>query len=111
MSAIDRVRPLVAFPIGLCMPNPILAVAGSLEILKADLDPAETALALIFFILVSLCTLIAPVVVYVRSPDAVTVRLAVWRKWLAANSSMILTVLLVFYGVVLILEGVNGLRA
>ena len=28
-----------------------------------------------------------------------------------ANSSMILTVLLVFYGVVLILEGVNGLRA
>jgi Sap, sulfolipid-1-addressing protein len=111
MSSIDRVRPLVAFPIGLCMPNPILAVAGSLEILKADLDPAETVLALIFFILVSLCTLIAPVVVYLRSPDAVAVRLAAWRKWLAANSSMILTVLLVFYGVVLILEGVNGLRA
>ena len=42
---------------------------------------------------------------------AVAVRLAAWRKWLAANSSMILTVLLVFYGVVLILEGVNGLRA
>jgi Sap, sulfolipid-1-addressing protein len=110
MSSIDRVRPLVAFPIGLCMPNPVLAVAGSLAILKADLATAEAVLALFFFILVSLCTLIAPVVVYVRSPDAVAVRLAAWRKRLATNSGMILTVLLVFYGVLLTLEGVNGLR-
>ena len=62
------------------------------------------------FILVSLSTLIAPVVVYVRSPGAVTSRLQVWRKWLALNSGAILTVLLLFYGSLLVLEGVNGLR-
>jgi hypothetical protein len=110
LSAIDRVRPLIAFPIGLCMPNPILAVAGSLAILKADLSTAEAALSLIIFILVSLCTLITPVAVYVRSPDTVASRLQDWKTWLAANSGTILTVLLVFYGVLLVGEGVNGLR-
>ena len=97
LSAIDRVRPLIAFPVGLCMPNPIFAAAGSIAILKADVDTAETVLALSIFILVSLCTLVAPVVVYLRSPDTVGVRLRVWRRWLAVNSSTILTVLLVFY--------------
>jgi hypothetical protein len=110
LSAIDRVRPLIAFPIGLCMPNPILAVAGSIEILKANLSTGETALSLIIFILVSLCTLITPVAVYVRSPDTVTSRLQDWKTWLAANSGAILTVLLAFYGALLILEGANGLR-
>jgi hypothetical protein len=110
LSAIDRVRPVIAFPIGLCMPNPILAVAGSLEILKADLSTGEEVLALIIFILVSLCTLITPVAVYVRSPDTVTSRLQDWKTWLAANSGTILTVLLAFYGALLILEGANGLR-
>ncbi len=109
LSAIDRVRPLIAFPVGLCMPNPIFAAAGSIQILKADLDTAETVLALAFFILVSLCTLITPVVVYVRSPDTVAVRLQAWRKWLAANSGTILTALLVFYGSVMVIEGANAL--
>lgn len=110
LSAIDRVRPVIAFPIGLCMPNPILAVAGSLAILKANLNAGETALSLIIFILVSLCTLITPVAVYVRSPDAVGRRLEAWKKWLAATSGTILTALLAFYGVLLILEGANTLR-
>lgn len=101
---------MIAFPIGLCMPNPILAVAGSLAILKANLSTAEATLSLIIFILVSLCTLIAPVAVYVRSPDTVASRLEDWKTWLAANSGTILTVLLVFYGVLLVGEGVNGLR-
>jgi hypothetical protein len=110
LAAIDRVRPLIAFPVGLCMPNPILAVAGSLAILKADLSTAEAALALVVFILVSLCTLIAPVAVYLHSPDTVTTRLQAWKRWLAANSGTILTVLLVFYGALLTAEGANGLR-
>ncbi len=109
LSAIDRVRPVIAFPIGLCMPNPILAVAGSLAILKANLSAAETALSLIIFILVSLCTLITPVAVYVRSPDTVASRLEAWKKWLAANSGTILTVLLAFYGVLLVIEGAIAL--
>ena len=110
LSLIDRVRPLIAFPIGMCMPNPIFAVAGSIAILKADVSAWEEVFALVIFILVSLSTLIAPVVVYVRSPGAVTSRLQVWRKWLALNSGAILTVLLLFYGSLLVLEGVNGLR-
>jgi Sap, sulfolipid-1-addressing protein len=109
LSAIDRVRPVIAFPIGLCMPNPILAVAGSLAILKANLSGPETALSLIIFILVSLCTLITPVAVYVRSPDTVASRLEAWKKWLAANSGTILTVLLGFYGALLITEGAIAL--
>jgi Sap, sulfolipid-1-addressing protein len=92
------------------MPNPILAVAGSLEILKANLSTGETALSLIIFILVSLCTLITPVVVYIKSPDTVASRLEAWKKWLAANSGAILTLLLAFYGALLILEGANSLR-
>jgi Sap, sulfolipid-1-addressing protein len=110
LSAIDRVRPVIAFPIGLCMPNPILAVAGSLEILKADLSSTQTAVALVIFMLISLCTLIAPVAVYVRSPDTITTRLEAWKQWLATNSGTILTVLLVFYGALLIAKGANTLR-
>ena len=48
--------------------------------------------------------------VYIRSPDTVASRLEAWKKWLAANSGTILTVLLAFYGVLLTLEGANALR-
>ena len=109
LSMVDRIRPLIAYPIGMCMPNPILAVAGSLAILKADISTAETVVALTIFIVVSLSTLIAPVILYVRSPEQVAGRLQSWKLWLAAHSGDILTALLGFYGAVMAFEGLKDL--
>jgi hypothetical protein len=109
LSMVDRIRPLIAYPIGLCMPNPILAVAGSLAILKANVSAAETVVALLIFIVVSLCTLIGPVVLFVRSPEQVAGRLQGWKLWLAAHSGDILTALLAFYGAVMAIEGLKDL--
>jgi hypothetical protein len=109
LSLVDRIRPLVAFPIGMCMPNPILAVAGSLAILKADLSTAETVVSLVIFIVISLCTLIAPVILYARSPEQVADRLQNWKLWLAAHSGDILTALLAFYGGVMAIAGLKDL--
>ena len=109
LSLVDRIRPVIAYPVGLCMPNPILAVAGSLAILKADLSAGENLAALVVFILVSLCTLITPVVVYARSPEQVGTRLQTWKLWLAAHSGDILTALLAFYGCLMAIEGLKDL--
>jgi hypothetical protein len=109
LTLVDRIRPLIAYPIGLCMPNPILAVAGSLAILKADLSTTQTVFSLAIFIVVSLCTLIAPVVLYARSPEQVAGRLQNWKLWLAAHSGDILTALLAFYGGLMAVEGLKDL--
>jgi threonine/homoserine/homoserine lactone efflux protein len=98
LSIVDRVNMPTAYAIGLVMPNPIFAAAGALQIVKAGIAPAAEAAYLVVFIAISLSSMLVPVLLYARAPVATAARLAGWKKWLAQNSGLILTVLLIGYG-------------
>jgi hypothetical protein len=98
LSLIDGLNLPLTFAIGLLMPNPIFAAAGALAIVKADIEPAAAAGSLLFFIAISLSSMLIPVIRYATAPAATASRLAVWKAWLARHSGQILTALLVGYG-------------
>src|SRR5438445_710144 len=86
---------LVVYGIGIVMPNPIFAAAGSIQIVKAGVAPTAEAAYLIVFIVISLSTMLVPVALYARRPGATALRLLTWKAWLAQNSGLILTVLMI----------------
>jgi hypothetical protein len=98
LSIVDRVNMPTAYAIGLAMPNPIFAAAGAVQIVKAGIVPAAEAAYLAVFIAISLSSMLIPVLLYARAPVATAARLAGWKTWLARNSGLILTVLLIGYG-------------
>jgi hypothetical protein len=98
LTLIDRLNVPTAFAIGLVMPNPVFAAAGSIQIVKANLSTAATVAWLVFFILVSLSSMITPVALYARSPAATGLRLAGWKEWLGVHTGQILTWMCIGYG-------------
>jgi len=109
LTLLDRLNVPEAFAIGLVMPNPIFAAAGSLQIVRAGVAPAAEAAYLIVFIVISLSTMLVPVGLYATRPTTTAARLATWKAWLAANSGMILTVLLVGYGALISVQALLAL--
>ncbi|HKV67942.1 MAG TPA: GAP family protein [Gaiellales bacterium] len=109
LSLVDRLNLPSAYGIGLLMPNPIFAAAGGLAIVKANVAPSAAAGYLLIFILISLSSMLIPVLRYVTAPRATATRLAVWKAWLAAHSGQILTALLVGYGVLISVQAVLAL--
>ena len=99
-----------AYAIGLVMPNPIFAAAGAVQIVKAGIAPAAEAAYLVVFIAISLSSMLIPVLLYARAPVATAARLAGWKMWLALNSGLILTVLLIGYGGLIAVHALVALR-
>jgi hypothetical protein len=110
LTLLDRLNVPEAFAIGLVMPNPIFAAAGSLQIVRAGIAPTAEAAYLIVFIVISLSTMLVPVALYASRPATTAARLATWKAWLAANSGMILTVLMIGYGALIGVHAVVALR-
>jgi len=98
LTFIDKLSIPTAFAVGLVMPNPVFAAAGAIQIVKANVSPAATVAWLAFFILVSLSSMITPVVVYARAPETTGARLAAWKEWLGLHTGEILTAMCVGYG-------------
>ena len=109
LSIVDGLNLPLTFAIGLLMPNPIFAAAGALAIVKADVTHTAEAAWLLFFIAVSLSSMLIPVIRYATAPAATASRLAVWKAWLAAHSGQILTALLVGYGALICVHAVLAL--
>jgi len=109
LTLIDRLTIVTCYAIGLLMPNPIFAAAGSIQIVKADVSATETAAWLIFFILVSLSSMITPVVLYARSPETTGARLAGWKEWLGLHTTQILTWMCIGYGGLIAAENLIAL--
>ncbi|HEX3329226.1 MAG TPA: GAP family protein [Gaiellales bacterium] len=109
LSLVDGLNLPLTFAIGLVMPNPIFAAAGALAIIEANVAPAAAAAWLLYFIAISLSSMLIPVIRYATAPAATASRLAVWKAWLAAHSGQILTALLVGYGALICVHAVLAL--
>lgn len=109
LSLVDGLNLPTAFAIGLLMPNPIFAAAGALDIIRADVPPAEAAAWLLLFIAISLSTMLTPVIRYLTAPAATASQLAVWKAWLAHHTAQIVTALLLGYGLLIVAHAVLAL--
>jgi hypothetical protein len=54
--------------------------------------------------------MLVPVTLYASRPATTAARLAAWKAWLAVNSGMILTVLLIGYGALIAVQAAVALR-
>lgn len=109
LTLIDRLNVPTSYLLGLPMPNPLFAAAGSIQIVKANLSVPATVAWLIFFILVALSSMITPVVLYVRSPTATGLRLAGWKEWLGVHTGEILTWMCIGYGALIAVQSAIAL--
>jgi uncharacterized protein YhhL (DUF1145 family) len=110
LTLIDKLSIRTAFAVGLVMPNPVFAAAGAIQIVKADVSAAATVAWLVFFVMVSLSSMITPVVVYARAPETTGARLADWKEWLGLHTGQILTAMCVGYGGLIAAQSALSLR-
>ena len=78
--------------LGLALTNYALLTAGTTAIRKSGLSATNEAIALIFFVVLSVSTVIAPLVIYLVSPAWAEDKLGRLKAWLTKHSRVILMV-------------------
>jgi Sap, sulfolipid-1-addressing protein len=111
LERLDRTNWLLAVVVGAFMLTYSLTLAAAIEILKADVSIADTAVAFGAFALASMSTIVAPIVVVFVAPERSEERLAAWRGWLLGNSRTIGLVALMVIGAALVARGAYDLFA
>lgn len=114
MAGIDSFTPnrslgLSALLAGANAKNIALLLAAAFTIKEAGLSGAYAWTAMGVFVVLASFTIVAPVLYAWLAGESATRRLTVWKEWLAANNSTILSVLMLFVGISLIGGGLAGL--
>ena len=86
-----------------------LTLAAASEILKANLDRVDTAIAVLVFAVTSIITVVAPIVVVIVAPERAAERLTTWKAWLLGNSRAVVLVVLMVAAAFLIVRGITDL--
>ena len=89
----------------LSAPNPkslLLIVAAALTISQANLSDTDTIIAVLVFVVISVSTVVAPVVLYNVMGARARPILDSMRTWLTQNNAIVMAVLLLVIGVVVI---------
>ena len=114
LTAADSFTPVKSLGLGfvLATVNPkclLLIIAAGVTISQANLDNLDTAIVAAIFMLISISTVVGPVVVFHVGGEKGAQMLARTKVWLIANNSAVMAVLLLVFGFVLIGEGIKGL--
>lgn len=91
--------------------NLALTLAASASISELGLDAADTALAVLAFVLIGSATVAGSVLFYLLSPRRAERPLAAIGEFMAANSAVIMMVVLLLLGAKLLGDGLGGLAA
>jgi threonine/homoserine/homoserine lactone efflux protein len=107
LQAIDTVTPPRALGLGVLLSalNPkslVLIVAAALTISQADLSDGDTLIAVAVFVVISVSTVVVPVVLYNVMGERAQPTLNSMRTWLTQNNAIVMSVLLLVIGVVVI---------
>jgi threonine/homoserine/homoserine lactone efflux protein len=114
LAKIDSVRPLESVALGamntsLNPKNLSLALAAGLTFMQTDLSGASAWLTPAIFIVIASSTVAVPVLYYIVSGESAEQTLNVWKAWLTANYSTILSILFLILGLQLLLEAFGSL--
>ncbi|MFH8253132.1 GAP family protein [Microbacterium sp. B2969] len=115
LRLIDRSRFPAALVVGVLMslnpPNLLLSLAGGSAIGTVGLDPAGIVVAIAGFTLVAASTVLIPVAAYLVAADSMRRPLDALRGWLTRHDSIIVTTVLLVFGMLLVAHGVATLSA
>ncbi|MEU1972690.1 GAP family protein [Microbacterium sp. NPDC019599] len=115
LRLIDRSTFPAAFVVGIVMainpPNLLLALAGGGAIGSGGLTMAVIVLAIAVFTVVAASTVLIPVLAYFVAAERMRQPLDALRGWLARHDSVIVTTVLLVFGMLLTAHGVATLWA
>ncbi len=114
MSGIDAMTPGKALGLGALLSgvnpkNLALTVAAGVVIASAELNPTQTIIALIIYILLACITVAAPVIVNLVMGEKAVPTLNSWKAWLTQHNAAVMMVLLIVFGFMLLGKGLSGL--
>lgn len=107
LDAIDTFTPPKALGLGVLLSaaNPkslLLIIAAAITISQANLSDSDTIIAVLVFVIISVSTVVAPVVLYNVMGERAQPILDSMRTWLTQNNAVVMSVLLLVIGVVVI---------
>jgi hypothetical protein len=114
MASITTATPARSLGLGLMLStvNPknfLVAVAAGLALGSADLNTRDAVIALASYTLVASVTVIVPVLGHAIWPSTTAPALTLLEKWLTANSTALMALLLAIFGVVILGNGISAL--
>lgn len=113
LSSLDALTPLKAGVFGLVFAlakpkNLLLVIAGGLILGSAQLVLWQLAVSAAVFVLVAVCSVLIPVVLFVIAPQRFAASLERLHDWLVAHSSALVASVMFIVGVVLIGAGIGA---
>lgn len=111
MKLMDRAGLIVGVVLGLALTNYALLTAGTTTIRKSGLSATNEAIALVFFVVLSVSTVIAPLVIYLVSPAWAADKLGRLKTWLTMHSRVILMIVFGLMGLLFTALGLYHLLA
>jgi hypothetical protein len=108
----SRPRPATAFAVGLILFVPSATFIAAVQVVAtARADVAETVLALVEVVLITVLIVLLPLLTFLAAPEATSRRLASLNAWLRANGRVILISGLAIGGVALVINGAIGVAS
>jgi len=114
MAAIDHFGPGKALGIGVLLAavnpkNLLLTIGAAAAIAQTDIEFLQQELVLVIFIVIATIGVGAPIVIYFALGERSKDILDGLKSWMAANNTVIMSVLLLIIGVKLFGDGISGL--
>jgi threonine/homoserine/homoserine lactone efflux protein len=94
---------------GLNPKNFAFTLATVLAIAEADLAPRQAIVSGALYVVIGSLGVAAPVIWYLVARESASATLAIWRDWLTANYAVMMSVILVLFGVALVARGIGSL--
>lgn len=113
MASINSVSPAKAVLLGMALSganpkNLALTFAASAAIANAELDGADTAIAITAFVAIGSITVVGAVAFYLATPARAARPLATVKEFMANNSAVIMMVILLLLGVKILGDAIAG---
>lgn len=109
MQKLDGAGFSVAVVLGLSLTNYALLTAGTSKILKSGVGSRQEVVALLFFVLLALCTVVVPLVVYLVRRVWAEAQLHRLKAWLTAHNRALLVGVFGVMGVLFTAQGLGNL--
>ena len=109
MQKMDEAGFTVAVVLGVSLTNYALLSSGTQKILKSGVPAHEEIVALLFFVLLALCSVVVPLILYLVRRAWAEVRLDRLKRWLTVHNRPLLIAVFGIMGVLFTTQGLDGL--
>lgn len=109
MQKMDKAGFTVAVVLGVSLTNYALLSTGTQRILKSGVPASQEVAALLFFVLLALCTVVAPLILYLVRRAWAEVRLDRLKAWLTVHNRTLLIAVFGVMGVLFTAQGLDNL--